>query len=67
MRRPEPNAVALLITMLACVFLAVKPLASHHHHKLGQVVVAVVVIVCAVLFMALFLALIIRRDDRGRS
>ena len=66
-RRVEPNAIAVLITLLACVFVAFRPLANHHHHNSGQVTLAVTVAIIAVSVMAVVIAEIIRGDTSSRG
>ena len=61
MRRPEPNAAAMLLTCIVCVAIAVRPLAEHHHHTLTQVILAGIVILIAIIVMVLLLAALINR------
>ena len=61
MRKPQPNAVAMLLTCIVCVAIAVRPLAEHHHHTLTQVILAGIVILIAIIVMVLFLAVLINR------
>ena len=61
MRRPQPNAVAMLFICVVCVAIAVRPLAEHHHHTLTQVILAGIVILIAIIVMVLFLAVLINR------
>ena len=61
MRKPEPNAAAMLLTCIVCVLIAVRPLVEYHHHTMTQVILAGIVILIAIIVMVLLLAALINR------